>query len=345
MSLKGDVVNLLSGVAAAGPWRSVFERTLVRLSHRYPESRTLLSFCRHFGLKSMQREGANFSRVAIFDTGGRMVCRGKSPLVLLSLPYYYVGTITGQHVDERSIARLLRRVVREGDVFFDLGANFGFYSSYVIPLCGHSGAVHAFEPNTFLMPHLQQLRAVNEEFGPMQINAVAIGRESGPSLTLYGADRIGCSSLYPHEWINRDSTIQVPVVTIDDYVRENGITRVDIVKIDIEGAELDALVGMEKTLNMLRPGLIICELTLMPEDNQQPRQDAGATARSSGAADARQVCEILREREYEQFEIVADGRLKKWDISQVHSDSLSLINIAFVRPELRERLSEVFLQV
>src|ERR1700686_80594 len=92
-SLKGRTVDLLSEMAAAGPWRSVFERALVFLGHRYPRSRIVLSFCRHFGSKLIKREGGGFSRVAVFDTGGKMLCSGESSLAQLSLLYYFLGTL------------------------------------------------------------------------------------------------------------------------------------------------------------------------------------------------------------------------------------------------------------
>jgi FkbM family methyltransferase len=329
-------------MAAAGPWRSIFERALVFCGHRYPTSRILLSFCRHFGSKLIKREGLGFSRVAVFDTGGKMFCSGDSSLAELSLFYYFVGTIIGQHEDERGVARLLRRLVREGDVFFDLGANFGFYSSYVLPLCGNSGAVHSFEPNLCLIPHLRQLGEVNDNYGGIHLNVVAVGKESGRSLPLYGSDRIGSSSLYPHKWLNRDTAIVVPVVTIDEYVREKGIKRIDVVKIDIEGAELDALEGMEETFRVCPPKLIVCELTLMGEHNSNRRRST-EVPRASSAADPRQVADFLKERGYELWGIADDGRLRKWEASGMTTDSdLKLINVAFVRPELREQRSELF---
>src|SRR5215472_15485829 len=136
MSIKGHTVNLLSGVAAAGPWRSAFERVLVSLGHKRPTDRMIRSFCHHFGAKLIRREGNGFSRRAVFETGGMMLCAGERSLAQLSLSYYFSGTITGQHEDERCVVRLVRRLVRDGDIFFDLGANFGFYSLYVAPLCG-----------------------------------------------------------------------------------------------------------------------------------------------------------------------------------------------------------------
>jgi FkbM family methyltransferase len=341
MSLKGRTVDLLSEVAAVGPWRSAFERGLAFVGHRYPTSRSVLSFCRHFGAKLIKREGDGFSRIAVFDTGGRMFCGGDNCLGQLSLLYYFVGTITGQHEDEKGVVRLLRQVVREGDVFFDLGANFGFYSSYVLPLCGKSGAVHSFEPNRCLFLHLRRLIEVNSSYGSIHLNAVAVGKHSG-SLPLYGWDRIGSSSLYPHEWLDRDSKVAVPVLSIDEYVRENGIERIDVVKIDIEGAELDALEGMKETLRVRPPRLIVCELTLMPEQDSA-RLRGAEVLRASFAADPRQVADFLQGRGYELWRIADDGRLCRWEAREMIADSaLKLTNVAFVRPELKTQRPEIF---
>ena len=271
-----------------------------------------------------------------------MLCSGESSLAQLSLLYYFLGTLNSQHEDERGVLRLLGQLVQEGDVFFDLGANFGFYSSYVLPLCGMSGAVHSFEPNLCLIPHLRQLSEVNGRYGGIHLNAVAVGKESESSLPLYGSDRIGCSSLYPHKWLNHDSAIAVPVVTIDEYVRKNGIIRIDVMKIDVEGAELDALEGMEETLRISPPKLIVCELTLMPEYNDSLRPCAEVW-RASSASDPRRVADFLKERGYELWRIADDGRLRRWEACGMTTDEpLKLINAAFVRPELKGLRSELF---
>src|SRR5437899_2850268 len=117
------------------------------VARRFPTSRTVQSFCRHFGSRLMEHEGNAFERTAVFASGGRMYCGLDGHIGQLALMYYFLGTITGQTEDERPIVRLLDRLVREGDVFFDVGANLGFYSFYVGPLCGRSGSIHAFEAN------------------------------------------------------------------------------------------------------------------------------------------------------------------------------------------------------
>lgn len=343
MSVKGHVVDLLSGVAIAGPWRSTFEEALVSFAHKYPKSRTVLSFCRHFGGKLAGREGSSFSRRAVFDTGGVMFCGGEKEIAPLTLMYYFLGTITGQHEDERAVAQFLRQLIREGDVFFDLGANFGFYSFYVAPLCGRSGAIHAFEANPNLIPHLHRSVGLNNTCGNIKINAVAVGNESGKSLPLYDPDRFGCSSLYAHEWLNRSSKVLVPSVTIDEYVRENRIERIDVMKVDIEGAELAAFQGMERTFRVCPPQAIICELTLLPEDNDPLRQSAEVLCRASSAADPRQLTAFLKEKGYELWGIADDGRLCTWAEEQLTADEpLKLANVVFALPALRRSRPEIF---
>jgi FkbM family methyltransferase len=343
MSIKGRVVKTLTEIGIAAPWRSAVERALFSLGHKYPTSRSVLSFCRHFGSKLIEREGNEFTRVAIFETGGKMSCGGERTLAELSLFYYFCGTITGQHEDEQRVVRLFRRLVREGDVFFDLGANFGFYSCYVLPLCGRSGAVYAFEANPYLIPHLRRSIELNRKYGSIHLNALAVGKESGRNLTLYDPHWIGCSSLYPHEWLNRDSKIEVPIVTIDEYIREKRIGRLDVMKIDIEGAELDALQGMEETFRVCPPRAIVCELTLLPEESSPGRDHPEIRRRASSAADPYQLADFLRQKGYQLCYISDDGRLSAAPGLEPTDDfALKVTNVAFVLPELQRLRPEVF---
>lgn len=344
MSIKGRAVDLLSGLAVAGPWRSAFERALASLGHKHPTSRTIVSFCRHFGSKLIDREGKSFSRRAVFDTGGVMLCEGENSVAQVSLFYYFFGTIIGEvhTADEQGVVQMLRRLLREGDVFFDLGANLGFYSCYSLPLCGRSGAVHAFEANPSLIPHLRRSVELNREFGSIHLNALAVGKESGGYLPLYDPERIGGSSLYAHKWLNRDSKVLVPIVTIDEYIREKGIKRIDVMKIDIEGAELDALQGMEETLRVCPPKVIICELTLLPGRDDPLRSSPEVMQRAAAAADPRELADFLKRRGYELWNIGDDGRLRAWEGLELTAASLKLTNVAFIRPELQRLRPEVF---
>jgi FkbM family methyltransferase len=341
MTIKGRFVWLAARVAMAGPWRTPIERVACIIGHRFPTSRTVISFCRHFGGLLLQREGERFERVVVFDSGGKMSCGGEKTLGPTCAMYYFLGTITNQDEDERPLAKLLSLAVRRGDTLFDIGANVGFYSFFLGPLCGTSGAVHAFEANPLLIPHLRRSAELNKPEANIVINAVAVGKEANKTMKLYDPERIGGSSLYKLDWLDSKSSVTVPLTTIDEYRRANQINRVDVVKIDIEGAELDAFKGMEETFKSCPPALIVCELALLiaPGD----RQTGDATTGAKGGY-AMEIIEFLRAKGYEARYIRDSDGLVAGLVERRSLERLSqnLINTAFVRPNLAKVRPELF---
>lgn len=342
MSIKGNIVSLLSNAAARSPFRSTSEKFLIAVGHNFPMSRTVQSFCRHFGDKLVEREGVASGRIATFESGGQMYCGFDGQIGSLSLMHYFLGTITGQTQDERPIVRLLNRLMRQGDVFFDVGANLGFYSFYVSPMCGKSGSVHAFEANPLLIPHLSRSIELNKVRSNIHLNPVAVGSQSNKQLPLYDPERIGCSSLHVHGWLDPASVVMVPVITLDDYVRERRIDRIGVMKIDIEGAELEAFQGMEQTFRVCPPSVIICEL--MPYENLYGRDHVEVVHRATSAASPTQIADFLHAKGYEMFEIIeTDGRLRLHDKSvALMEDARHIENVAFVHSNFRDQRPEIF---
>jgi len=341
MTVKGRVMRMLATLAVAGPWRGAVEKMTCTIGHKYPTSRTVLSFCRHFGAVLIEREGKGFERVIELSSGGKMPCGKDDRLAPICAMFYFVGTITNQDEDERPLVRLLCRAVNQGDTFFDMGANVGFYSSFVGPLCGKSGMVHSFEANPFLIPHLRRLAEMNKPKANIVINAVAVGSDSGKTLQLYDPERVGGSSLYKLEWLNAASSVTVPMTTIDEYRRANGITRLDVVKIDIEGAELDAFRGMEETFAACPPWLILCELALLIPADQDGTESAHAGAHGGHP---REIIKLLASKGYEpRYVREHDGRLGAIvGRDELERLSQNLINIAFVRSGVRETKPDLF---
>jgi len=334
-------MRLAALIASAGPWRTIVEKASVAIAHRFPTSKTVLSFCRHFATVVVEREGDRFERVAVFESGGKMLCSGKDNVGLYCATFYFVGGITGQHDDERAVVRLLHRAIRNGDVFFDIGANIGFYSFFMGPLCGVSGAVHAFEANPILIPHLRRSVELNKKHANITVNEVAIGKEAGKTLELYDPDRIGGSSLFKLVWLNTARTVTVPVTTIDAYTQTNKINRIDVIKIDIEGAELDAFLGMDQSFKVCPPWLIVCELASLvgSEGHSVPSASSG-----SSETHPLRIAKYLSGKGYEpRYISEKDGRLA----GLVDSRSLdplpqAVMNVAFVRPNLRETRPDLF---
>jgi FkbM family methyltransferase len=340
-TMKGQIMASVAALAAFAPWRRLAERLTCAVGHRFPDSRLVVSFCRHFGDQLLKREGKQFTRVVTFASGGRMICSGEDRVAANCAMYYFLGTITNQDEDERPLALLLTRAMRNGDTFLDIGANVGFYSFFVGPLCGSTGAVHAFEANPLLIQHLKRSADFNRPVANIVINQVAVGSESNKTLQLYDPDRIGGSSLYQLEWLNTGQSVTVPLTTIDDYVGRNGVTRIDVVKIDIEGAELDAFRGMEQTFTTCPPAIILCELVLLLGRGNAPGSRLASNTRGGYAIE---VMDFLAARGYEARAIrAADGLIA--DVLQpatMEHLAQNLINVAFVRPELKTARPELF---
>lgn len=138
---------------------------------------------------------------------------------------------------------LLERFVQPGMVGVDVGANVGCYTLVLASLVGKTGKVIAFEPApenvALLRDNVQRNRLRN-----VQIEAQALSDRKGTALLelspASGEHRLVSS-------VHGSRTIKVPVTTLDDALESLGY-RVDVVKVDVQGAEFAVLRGMSRTL-------------------------------------------------------------------------------------------------
>ncbi|WP_163990844.1 FkbM family methyltransferase [Pyxidicoccus caerfyrddinensis] len=129
--------------------------------------------------------------------------------------------------------------VRPGMVAFDVGANIGYLSLYLRSRIGPDGQLHSFEPEP---DNFAELDANLRRNGLDNCHAVqaAVGSQEG-MLTF-------APGLNGHVPEDGAPGISVPVVTLDGFIAKHGVPRVDFVKIDVEGFELDVLTGMKDVL-------------------------------------------------------------------------------------------------
>jgi FkbM family methyltransferase len=145
---------------------------------------------------------------------------------------------------------VFRQCLRAGDVALDIGANFGSHTIPMARLVGPSGNVYAFEPQRILFQILCGNIALNEI---ANVNAlpVALGRAAGrtkvPALDYRGANNFGGIAL------GATQGEDVSVVTLDQLE----VTRARLIKIDVEGMEIDVLAGAKQTLARCRPFLYV----------------------------------------------------------------------------------------
>jgi FkbM family methyltransferase len=139
--------------------------------------------------------------------------------------------------------RLFIDEIKQGDVVFDIGAHVGFYTLLSSQIVGEQGQVVSFEPFPpnlmFLKRHIQLNRLKN-----VKVVEKAVSSRAG-TMTF----EIGPSSSMGHlaEQVSGKS-IEVETVVLDEFVRKANLPVPDLMKIDIEGAEFDCLVGAKELL-------------------------------------------------------------------------------------------------
>jgi FkbM family methyltransferase len=194
---------------------------------------------------------------------GSITVRGGAAFGLrLSTDHLPVDHIQGfglvRGVLEPEVQEALRRTVASGAVVYDVGANVGFFSLLSAKLAGPGGRVEAFEP-------------VPDNAAAIRANAALNGLETIGVHQAAVSDRNGTARLcIPTEssWSHltdrgqhpaTESVIDVQLTVLDDQIDAGALPRPDVVKIDVEGFELQAINGLRRTLAR-HPVTIICEL-------------------------------------------------------------------------------------
>jgi FkbM family methyltransferase len=160
--------------------------------------------------------------------------------------------------EERLILKV-RQLLKPGMTFVDVGANIGLYSVIAAHCVGPSGRVFAFEPQ----PSLAEVFWVNvrmNRLGNVTHETVALGRTPGTSALYQVTDNDVQATLRlrPDER-SVGPVIQVPVRTLSDALREQGVVSVDGLKVDVEGAEFEVLQGFEDWMATAPPRFIVIE--------------------------------------------------------------------------------------
>lgn len=177
----------------------------------------------------------------------------------------------------------LDALVGPGSVCLDVGAEFGLYTWSLADLVGPSGAVHAVEPQ----PDLGRLLVFGRWLAAahnVTVHRLALGDEPGAghlSQPSRGLMRVrgrtfladGTRGLGSNAEFRRHRSIDVRVDTLDDLVARLGLSRLDLIKADVEGAEERLLAGGTATLGRFRPHLLL-EL----EDRHLERFDTSVDA-------------------------------------------------------------------
>ncbi|WP_052659133.1 FkbM family methyltransferase [Pseudomonas sp. LFM046] len=144
--------------------------------------------------------------------------------------------------------------VRAGDVIIDAGGFIGDTAALFCVKTDGDCFVHAFEvldENLRLFHYNNELNGITDK---VRVNRLALTDCSGQTLGVKPAALQGATSVMANDALEE----QVETITLDDYVIRNRLERVDLIKMDIEGAEMPALKGAINTIRHFRPRLALC---------------------------------------------------------------------------------------
>jgi FkbM family methyltransferase len=144
--------------------------------------------------------------------------------------------------------------VKANDIVLDAGANCGHLSIFFSKLVGKEGRVYAFEPDTINIERINKNIKWNATLADnIKIEELLLWNEN-KLVDFYEAGTVGSSAV----WIpDADKCVQKEAIRIDDWVSKNNIKKLDFIKMDIEGAEIEALDGCVQTIENLKPNFAI----------------------------------------------------------------------------------------
>jgi FkbM family methyltransferase len=164
----------------------------------------------------------------------------------------------GQGLDFRralgvsTLEKFLMRYLKDGMVVFDIGANNGYYYSLKIARGFTHCRVFAFEPDVRILYHLRK----NIEFNKLT-NVTVIPQALSSRVGIARMTTLLGASNFLVTKTSSVATTQVWCNTLDNFVEQNRIARIDLIKVDIEGGEYDFLLGARRSIARFKPLLVL----------------------------------------------------------------------------------------
>ena len=242
-----------------------WEQGLAYLGRNCAGSRVVKSLCYHTG-EAVARRGGSLDRIAVVN-GGASLCVSLEEHLFRSI--YFHGT------HELETSQLLRRLVKPGQTWLDIGANVGVFTVAMAKLVGTEGRVFAYEPNPRLCAMLRRSIALNG-FTNVELRETALSDSCGsaslhvPSAPAATPGGSGRASLLAQASIGSVDIHNVASARLDDDLPPDTI--VDGIKIDVEGYELAVFNGMSARLASNPPGAILFEASRLPEALATPEE-------------------------------------------------------------------------
>jgi FkbM family methyltransferase len=172
------------------------------------------------------------------------------------LAYAHLRTLCGAQDWEK---QTFLKTIRPGWTIVEIGANLGYFTNLFQLLVGTSGQVHAFEPVPSTFQKLKS--AIPKGKNLCTLHNLGTGNETGEVIFHVPLNDHGQATMSPHDcntWKSREiEEVTCSVIKLDEFSPISSLTKIEFVKIDVEGAELPSLQGAESILRKHKPLLFV----------------------------------------------------------------------------------------
>lgn len=208
---------------------------------------------------------------------------------------------------EKESVMWCRKLIRPGMVVVDVGAHIGYYTRIFSRLVGNSGRVFSFEPSSENFPVLSKNLSAGKYRNVTLFNkAVGAKNEKGTLFVSPGHSNHSLNAGFT-ESVGQE---QVEIVPLDLVLSQQGISRVDFIKVDVEGFEIHVLNGL---MNVVKNS---SEVHMLVEYNP--------LALRSGGFQPVDLLTLIKDLGFDAFRILPDGSLRN-DISDAQQETFNLL--------------------
>lgn len=149
--------------------------------------------------------------------------------------------------------KAVKKLIKNGDIILDVGANIGYYSVIMSKLIGNDGKIYSFEPTKYFRDVLEVNLKINSI---TNVTVLSYGlSDFKKSLEI----QIGSSSASLHNTSEKEDLLRetIELNVLDEVINELDINRIDFIKIDVDGHEPAFLKGALKTIEKYKPIVLL----------------------------------------------------------------------------------------
>jgi FkbM family methyltransferase len=213
---------------------------------------------------------------------------------------------------EGSEIKFFSEFLKPGQMVFDVGANFGIYSLLASQRVGASGRVVAFEPAPTTIRCLRNNCYLNL-IRNIERNQLALSDSNGWVEFHFAVDQPAYSGIQVGDVPGRVEKIRVESMTLDSFCTKRNPTKIDMVKVDVEGAERAFLNGARQTLTTYKPALLM--------------EFSPLRTRPSGY-EVSELSSILENLGYSLFCFNKAGSLEMYDCQKHRDEEKNIVGVA-----------------